>query len=60
MYCQSFQVCGIMEAELIILSKPQVCSSKAEGKVYASLVPTGQWVGWEAEVGKMICSPSIT
>lgn len=43
-----------MEAELIILSEPQVCSSKAEGRVYASCVPAGQWVGWEAEVGKII------
>lgn len=52
MYCQSIQVCGIMEAELIILSKPQVCSRKAEGRVYASHVPAGQWVGWEQKLVK--------
>lgn len=40
-----------MEVELIILSKPQERSSKAEGRVYASCAPAGQWVGWEAEVG---------
>lgn len=51
MYCQSFQMCSIMEVEMIILSKPQICISKAGGKVYASRVPAGQWLGWEAEVG---------
>lgn len=42
MYCQSFQVCGIKEAELIILSKSQVWNSMAEGRVYVSPVPAGQ------------------
>lgn len=59
MYCQSFQVCGIKEAELIILSKSQVRNSMAEGRVYVSRVPAGQWVRWEAEADKMICSPNI-
>lgn len=49
MYCQSLQVCGTMEAELIIQSKPQVCSSKAEGRVYASYLPAMVGNGWDAK-----------
>lgn len=47
MYCQSCQVCGVVEAELIILSKPQVYSSKAEEGFMLLVYQLGN--GWDGK-----------